>query len=194
MTQKPINDTIVLQEMMTHPALFFHPAPKIIAIHGDHDQKLLQEVLKHTTVTQICHDKKHADPRVNPFSQKKKTLFDIIILAEKSDTESFASHLSLLNPNGLLVQQSTSLLEIDSLKSLQQQLINSGFSDVLPLTFLWKTVVVAFKESHFKRIREKDIFNRPFKTLYYNIDTHKAAMALPEFARHLLTIEEVTHS
>ena len=42
---------------------------------------------------------------------------------------------------------------------------------------------MATKRAAFKRVREKEIFNRPFTTRYYNYDVHKAALVLPEFMR-----------
>lgn len=46
-------DNFIYHEMMTHPALFNHPAPKHIAIVGGGDCGTLKEVAKHRCVEQI---------------------------------------------------------------------------------------------------------------------------------------------
>jgi len=51
-----------------------------------------------------------------------------------------------------------------------------------------RTAIMAIKTGTFKRIREKDIYNKPFATKFYNFDMHKAALALPEFVREELAI------
>jgi spermidine synthase len=37
-----------------------------------------------------------------------------------------------------------------------------------------------------KSFREKDVANKPFETVYYNSDIHRAAWAMPEFFKRLL--------
>jgi spermidine synthase len=44
-------DNFVYHEMMSHPALFTHPAPKRVLVIGGGDCGTLREVLKHDTVT-----------------------------------------------------------------------------------------------------------------------------------------------
>lgn len=47
-------DHFFYHEMITHPALFTHPAPKKVVIVGGGDCGTLHEVLKHDTITQVC--------------------------------------------------------------------------------------------------------------------------------------------
>jgi len=44
-------DNFLYHEMMTHPALFTHPAPKKVVVVGGGDCGTLQEVLQHNSVT-----------------------------------------------------------------------------------------------------------------------------------------------
>jgi spermidine synthase len=46
-------DNFIYHEMMTHPALFSHPAPERVAIIGGGDCGSLREVLKHACVKQV---------------------------------------------------------------------------------------------------------------------------------------------
>jgi spermidine synthase len=47
-------DNFLYHEMITHPALFTHPAPKRVVVVGGGDCGTLREVLKHNTVTHAC--------------------------------------------------------------------------------------------------------------------------------------------
>ncbi|OOZ43506.1 spermidine synthase [Solemya velum gill symbiont] len=60
-TMVSTRDNFLYHEMMSHPALFTHPAPKNVAIIGGGDCGTLREVLKHTEVehaTQIDIDER----------------------------------------------------------------------------------------------------------------------------------------
>ncbi|CAK0761931.1 Polyamine aminopropyltransferase [Gammaproteobacteria bacterium] len=46
-------DNFIYHEMLSHPALFSHPAPRDVLIVGGGDCGTLREVLKHTEVTQV---------------------------------------------------------------------------------------------------------------------------------------------
>lgn len=46
-------ENFIYHEMMSHPALFTHPAPKRVCIIGGGDCGTLREVLKHPDVTQV---------------------------------------------------------------------------------------------------------------------------------------------
>ncbi|MBN1378844.1 MAG: polyamine aminopropyltransferase [Gammaproteobacteria bacterium] len=46
-------DNFIYHEMMTHPALFSHPAPKQVAIIGGGDCGSLREVLKHACIKKV---------------------------------------------------------------------------------------------------------------------------------------------
>ena len=61
-------DNFVYHEMMTHPALFTHPAPKRVLIIGGGDCGTLREVLKHKTVELV--EQVELDERVTRVSEK----------------------------------------------------------------------------------------------------------------------------
>lgn len=199
-----ITDGIIYQEMMSHPALFSHPRPKSVAIIGDNGFGILEEVLRHPNITHICHvlelatSQKIKNPKVDFIIGDQESWlksatpesFDIIIVAQDSKPEFFNYYHKLLHIDGLLIQQSDSLFNIETLKSLQQDFTKSEFTDVNFLSFHqsgfqsgWRTALIAIKYGNLKRAREKDIFNKTFNTRYYNYDIHKAALALPQFMR-----------
>jgi len=60
-------DNFLYHEMMTHPALFTHPAPKTIAIIGGGDCGTLREVLKHPSIQSVCQI--DIDERVTQLSE-----------------------------------------------------------------------------------------------------------------------------
>ncbi len=45
---------------------------------------------------------------------------------------------------------------------------------------------MAGKNLDLKTFREADARSKPFETVYYNADIHRAAWAMPEFFRRLL--------
>ncbi|MBI3546822.1 MAG: polyamine aminopropyltransferase, partial [Gammaproteobacteria bacterium] len=61
-------DNFVYHEMMTHPALFTHPAPKRVLIIGGGDCGTLREVLKHKSVE--LAEQVELDERVTRVSEK----------------------------------------------------------------------------------------------------------------------------
>jgi len=61
-------DNFIYHEMMTHPALFTHPAPKRVAIIGGGDCGSLREVLKHPGV-ELC-EQIELDERVTRVSEQ----------------------------------------------------------------------------------------------------------------------------
>ncbi|HCU53220.1 MAG TPA: polyamine aminopropyltransferase [Gammaproteobacteria bacterium] len=61
-------DNFVYHEMMSHPALFTHPAPKRVLIIGGGDCGTLREVLKHSTVEQA--DQVELDERVTRVAEQ----------------------------------------------------------------------------------------------------------------------------
>lgn len=194
----------IFHEMMSHPGLFTHPHPTKVAIIGDEDSNILQEVIKHEPVGEITFISPHhttitsANPKIHIYSGDtadwiKNTAphsFDVIIHAGQPSSELLKQFFTLLNASGMLVQQSTSPFEMAAIKSLANQLRLTGFNDQQILNFPqpsfstgWRSIIMATKQTSFKRIREKAIFTKPFKTYYYNLDTHKASLVLPEFMR-----------
>lgn len=142
------------------------------------------------------------DPRVvlHPLSvaawlTQTKDKFDIIIDARSAETtgnrqENF---YSALLEQGMLVKSCPSLLlHFDTLKNELLGIQRAGFTDWQLLNFPqpsythgMRTALLALKQPSMKRISEKKIFNRLFSTRYYNLDTHKAALMLPEFMKEL---------
>jgi len=61
-------DNFIYHEMMTHPPLFTHPAPKRVLIIGGGDCGCLKEVLKHQTVEHV--DMVELDERVTRVSEQ----------------------------------------------------------------------------------------------------------------------------
>lgn len=61
-------DNFIYHEMMTHPALLLHPAPKKVLIIGGGDCGTLREVLKHKGVTQV--DQVELDEAVTRAAEK----------------------------------------------------------------------------------------------------------------------------
>lgn len=95
-----------------------------------------------------------------------------------------------LNNNGILVQQSESpLYHLENiLKPMQNTMLSTGFKDVKTLFFPqpcypsgWWSCTIASKNLPIDQFRKQDIINKSFKTKYYNLHTHQASMALPEF-------------
>jgi spermidine synthase len=118
--------------------------------------------------------------------------YDVIIYTQPYE-KYFQPLCRLLTSDGILVQPHTiSLLQPNILTSLYEKIQQSGFLSWQILNFPqpsypsgWRVLSMATKHSVFKRVREIEVFNRPFTTRYYNYDMHKAALALPEFANYL---------
>lgn len=206
------NDGFLYHEMMVHPALFTHPHPERVVIIG-HGYGTLQEVLKHPSIKQvICVTEnthltealsqyfahiydKNADDRVvhqsiEWLSQAELGLVDIIIQDQLSNTDYQYFHRALRDGGILVTPCESSLLQWNALKPIFQPASEAGFHEHQTLHFPqpsypsgWRTAMMATKNPSLKRIREKDIYNRSFTTRYYNFDTHKAALAIPEFMR-----------
>jgi spermidine synthase len=197
------NNNIIFFEMMTHPVLFTHPQPKIVGILGDDDNGILCEVLKHSSLTEIHQIKENHptqlvdDPRIilhehhHWMKECKSHPLDILITLTEPAPDLLQQYFHLLKDDGLLIQISTSPFEPEPLKSLITQLKITGFHDLHILHFPeppsgWRTATIALKNGVFKRLREKAIYNKSFKTHYYNFDIHRASMVLPEFMRETI--------
>src|SRR3990167_1170755 len=202
-------DGFFYHEMMAHPALFTHPQPKKVAIIG-HDTGIATEVLKHPTVQtltlttpstgfpELCaryfpefhvQDQRMiyqpGDIATWPHNNVNE-LFDIIILTQPAN---FAlCYQRLLHTTGLLVLPlSITWPYQENWPAIQDHMQQAECKEWQLLHFPqpshptgWRFVIIASKAGYFKRIREKDVFNRNFITCYYNFDVHKAALALPE--------------
>jgi spermidine synthase len=69
----------------------------------------------------------------------------------------------------------------------------AGFRDVRTLFFPqpiypsgWWSATMACKDAAIEGFRSKAADNRPFETLYYNAEIHRAALAQPEFFRRAM--------
>jgi|SRR5688572_8056145 len=197
-------DSRIYYEMMSHPAIFMHAKPQKIALVSD-AEALLEEVLKHPNllevycITQKSPAKKNQKSRViyhSDTSLPQKSLlntFDIIILDKAYEPKALQQYFSLLHEKGILVQPANSPFDVETLQSLQKNLRLLPMTDMHIVSFPeptfplgWRSLVLSLKQGAFSRIREKDIFNKPFATHYYNLDTHRAALAVPEFMRKKL--------
>ena len=103
----------------------------------------------------------------------------------------YESCLKALKPGGILVQQSESpLAHLPLLKSMRKAMKNAGFQALRTLTFPqpcyptgWWSATLARKGVDLEDFRERGAEMKQFETQYYNVDMHKAALALPEFLR-----------
>lgn len=203
-------DHFIHQEMLAHPALFIHPKASSVAIIGDDTNGIATEVLKHPTVKLVSQmttmpvTQAIKDPRLQIYTGKqtewlasiKPASLDLIIISDKiTDAGLYQKYFDVLQLEGLLIQQSESPFDLSHLKSLSEKLQGVGFGDSQILHYPqpnfpsgWRAAMMACKSAGFKRIREKDIFNKPFVTRYYNFDVHKAASVMPEFMREALTV------
>lgn len=201
------HDALIYREMMTHIPLFTHRKPQNVAIFDDGNRGLIEEVLKHDTVTTVWHignsqnklsgDSriKHVDGTLQDFLvQTEKNALDILIIGSTTPVE-FKHCLNALHIDGIFIQLCESSYNLTALKSLHQPLKSAGFADIMPIHFFQpnfvsgsRAAVVASKDGTIKRPREKDIYNKKFTTVYYNLDMHKAAFALPEFMREELEL------
>lgn len=217
-TMLTTRDNFLYHEMMSHPALFSHPAPEKILIIGGGDCGTLREVLKHDVVRQahqvdideqvtrlsekyfpeLCSS--NNDPRAElHFTDGIKWVreaaagdYDIIIVdstdpvgpAEGLFNEAFYRDCKrILGSQGILVQQSESpIAHLKLLKAMRKAMQQSGFNYQHTLDFPqplypsgWWSATMA-SETPFGFMREQDIRNKNFETLYYTYSKHLAAM------------------
>ena len=93
-----------------------------------------------------------------------------------------------LSENGMIVQQSESaLFNMKLIGEMRGAMSASGFGHLQTLFFPqclypsgWWSATIASK-ADLSSFREQDSVNKPFETVYYNIDIHKASLAQPEF-------------
>ena len=103
----------------------------------------------------------------------------------------YATCHKALKASGILVQQSESpLLHLDLIKQMRAAMHLAGFQAVKTLTFPqplypsgWWSCTMARKGADLSGFRERGAATKQFPTRYYNVDVHKAALALPEFMR-----------
>ena len=102
--------------------------------------------------------------------------------------EFYRDCFNCLSENGMVVQQSESaLLHMKLIGEIRNAMSNAGLSHLQTLFFPqclypsgWWSATIAGK-GDLSKFREVDSANKPFDTVYYNIDMHKASLAQPEF-------------
>jgi spermidine synthase len=103
--------------------------------------------------------------------------------------------VNCLADDGLLVQQSESaLLHLKLIGEMRDAMNNAGLTCMQTLFFPqclypsgWWSATIASK-AELPVFREQDAVNKPFDTVYYNADIHKAALAQPEFFKKAFSL------
>ena len=93
-----------------------------------------------------------------------------------------------LSENGMIIQQSESALyNMKLIGEMRNAMSVSGFNHIQTLFFPqclypsgWWSATIASK-ADLTTFREHDSASKPFETVYYNVDIHKASLAQPEF-------------
>ena len=107
----------------------------------------------------------------------------------------YHSCLKALRNSGILVQQSESpLVHLPLLKSIRSAMKLAGFHALRTLTFpqpcypsgWWSATLARKGAADLSSFRERGAATKTFPTHYYNAETHKAALAMPEFLREAL--------
>lgn len=106
----------------------------------------------------------------------------------------YASCHKALRHGGLLVQQSESpLVHVDLIKAMRGAMRTAGFPALRTLPFPqpcyptgWWSCTMARKGGDLSGFRERGAATKTFLTRYYNVDTHKAALGLPQYLREAL--------
>jgi len=101
---------------------------------------------------------------------------------------------NVLADGGIIIHQSESpLLHLDITKSMIVAMKAAGFSETHTMYFPqpcyptgWWSATMAAKNRSLKQFRESDAENKAFKTVYYNAEIHKGALAVPEFLKNQL--------
>lgn len=109
--------------------------------------------------------------------------------------EFYRDCFNCLSENGMVVQQSESaLLHMKLIGEIRNAMSNAGLSHLQTLFFPqclypsgWWSATIAGK-GDLSKFREVDSANKPFDTVYYNIDIHKASLAQPEFFKKAFTL------
>lgn len=110
------------------------------------------------------------------------------------NTAFHSSCLKALRHGGILVQQSESpLLHLALIRALRSSMREAGFQSVRTLTFPqpcypsgWWSCTMARKGSELNDFRERAAAIKTFDTRYYSAETHRAALAMPEFMSEVL--------
>jgi len=106
----------------------------------------------------------------------------------------YVSCMKALRTGGILVQQSESpLIHLNLIKAMRNAMKAAGFQAVRTLPFPqpayptgWWSCTMARKNADLSSFRERGSATKQFATRYYNVDTHRAALAVPEFMKETL--------
>lgn len=191
------NNIGMLQEVLKHSSI----EQVACIIENSQIEELMTQYFSHPYQDKI-RDQRIEYIYMSPtdwIQQKNPRDYDIIIhspFVEELEHTVYQHFHPILKPDGILVHSCPcSLLHVKSLKNMLHHLQQTQFNTWQLLNFPqpsythgWRTVMMLSKNPTFKRVREKDIFNRAFVTRYYNFDTHQAALALPEFMKEELEI------
>ena len=190
-------DNFLYHEMMSHPALFTHAAPKNVVIIGGGDCGTLREVLKHPGVEKAVQC--DIDEQVTRMSEKY-----FPELCESNDDP----RAQLLFDDGIAYMAncapgSLDIVIVDSTdpvgpaeglfnkaffeSSLSAEMGKAGFASFQTLPFTqpcyptgWWSCTLAKKSGDFN-FREADARAKAFDSKYYSADIHKGAQTLPPF-------------
>ncbi len=102
--------------------------------------------------------------------------------------EFYRDCFNCLSENGMVVQQiESALYHMKLIGEMRNSMNSAGFSHLQTLFFPqciypsgWWSATIASK-ADLTTFREQDSANKPFDTVYYNVDIHKASLAQPEF-------------
>ena len=109
--------------------------------------------------------------------------------------EFYRDCFNCLSENGMVVQQSESALyHMKLIGEMRNSMNSAGFSHLQTLFFPqciypsgWWSATIASK-ADLTTFREQDSANKPFDTVYYNVDIHKASLAQPEFFKKAFSL------
>jgi spermidine synthase len=194
-------DCGTLREVLKHPTVEH-------AVQIDIDERVTR--LAELYFPELCES--NDDPRaelkfidgIKWVKDAKPNSVDIIIIdstdpvgpAEGLFGESFYRDcVNCLADDGLLVQQSESaLLHLNLIVEMRAAMTHAGLTAQQTLFFPqciypsgWWSATMASK-TELPSFREQECIKKPFDTVYYNADIHKAALAQPEFFKKAFSL------
>jgi spermidine synthase len=195
-------DCGTLREVLKHPSVEH-------AVQIDIDERVTR--LAEIYFPELCES--NGDPRADlKFIDGIKWVKDAapnsvdIIIVDSTDPVGPAEGLfsaafyrdcaACLTENGMVIQQSESaLLHLKLIGEMRAAMNSAGFDHLQTLFFPqclypsgWWSATIASK-SDLSNFREQDAANKPFETIYYNVDIHKASLAQPEFFKKAMALK-----
>ncbi|SJM90916.1 Spermidine synthase [Crenothrix polyspora] len=195
-------DCGTLREVLKHPSVEH-------AVQIDIDERVTR--LAEVYFPELCES--NGDPRADlKFIDGIKWVKDAapnsvdIIIVDSTDPVGPAEGLfsaafyrdcaACLTENGMVIQQSESaLLHLKLIGEMRDAMSSAGFGHLQTLFFPqclypsgWWSATIASKADPSK-FREQDSANKPFETVYYNVDIHKASLAQPEFFKKAMALK-----